>query len=49
MTDQDMRNMAVVRAMVAGDEAERANIAGDILWRVPGHNPISDDYRGCDE
>lgn len=49
MTDQDKRNMAVVRAMYAGDEAERASIARDIVWHVPGHNPVSGDYRGYDE
>lgn len=49
MTDQDQRNMAVVRAMYAGDEAERASIARDIVWHVPGHNPVSGDYRGYDQ
>lgn len=49
MTDQDTRNIAIVRAMYAGDEAERASIARDIVWHVPGHNPVSGDYRGYDE
>ncbi len=49
MTDQDLRNIAVVRAMYAGDEAERASIARDIVWHVPGHNPVSGDYHGYDE
>ena len=49
MTDQDKRNIAVVRAMYAGDEAERASIARDIVWHVPGHNPVSGDYHGYDE
>lgn len=49
MTDQDQRNIAVVRAMYAGDDAERASIARDIVWHVPGHNPVSGDYRGYDE
>lgn len=35
--------------MYTGDEAERANIARDIAWPVPGHNPVSGDYRGFDE
>jgi hypothetical protein len=35
MTDQDGRNMAAVRTMYAGDEAERASIAHDIVWHVP--------------
>jgi len=48
MTEQDERNIAVVRLMYTGDEAERANIAQDIVWHVPGHNPVSGEYRGFD-
>lgn len=35
--------------MYEGDAAERANIASDIVWHVPGHNPVSGDYHGYDE
>lgn len=49
MTDKDRRNIAVVRAMYAGDEVERASIARDIVWHVPGHNPVSGDYHGYEE
>ena len=35
--------------MYAGDEAERASIARDIVWHVPGHNPVSGDYHGYQE
>ena len=49
MTDEDQRNIETVRCMYAGDEAERASIARDIVWHVPGHNPVSGDYRGFDE
>lgn len=49
MNDQDKRNLTVVRAMYAGDEAERASIARNIVWHVPGHNPVSGDYHGYDE
>jgi ketosteroid isomerase-like protein len=49
MSEQDERNLAVVRMMYAGDEAERANIARDIVWHVPGHNPVSGDYHGYEE
>lgn len=49
MNDQDIRNIATVRKMYEGDEAERANIARDIVWHVPGHNPVSGDYRGYHE
>jgi ketosteroid isomerase-like protein len=46
MTEQDLRNIAVVRRMYEGDETERANIAAHIVWHVPGHNPVSGEYRG---
>jgi uncharacterized protein len=50
MTDeQDKRNREVARRMYVGDEAERASIAKDIVWHVPGHNPVSGDYHGWDE
>lgn len=49
MNERDQRNSAIVRQMYQGDEAERASIARDIVWHVPGHNPVSGDYHGYDE
>ncbi|HSN75923.1 MAG TPA: nuclear transport factor 2 family protein [Anaerolineae bacterium] len=49
MNEQHQRNIAAVRQMYEGDEAERASVARDIVWRVPGHNPVSGDYHGYDE
>jgi uncharacterized protein len=49
MTEQDQRNIAIVRHMYAGDETERRAIAREIVWHVPGHNPVSGDYRGFEE
>lgn len=49
MTEQDERNIRAVRLMYSGDEAERAQIAPNIVWHVPGHNPVSGEYRGFDE
>ena len=49
MTEQDRRNIRVARLMYTGDESERANIAPDIVWHVPGHNPVSGDYHGFQE
>lgn len=46
MTENDKRNIAVARLLYTGDEAERASIAPDIVWHVPGHNPVSGDYHG---
>ena len=49
MTEQDKRNIEIVKKMYAGDEAERASIAQNIVWHVPGHNPVSGDYHGFAE
>jgi ketosteroid isomerase-like protein len=49
MIERDRRNIETVRLMYTGDESERANIAQDIVWHVPGHNPVSGDYRGFEE
>jgi ketosteroid isomerase-like protein len=49
MTEQDKRKFEIVRLMYEGDAAERANIASDIVWHVPGHNPVSGDYHGFEE
>jgi ketosteroid isomerase-like protein len=49
MTDQDQRNLAAVKRMYAGDDAERRAIAPEIVWHVPGHNPVAGDYHGFDE
>ena len=49
MTEQDKRNIETARRMYSSDETERANIAADIVWHVPGHNPVSGDYHGIEE
>ncbi len=49
MTEQDRRNIEAVRLMYTGDESERASITRDIVWHVPGHNPVSGDYHGFEE
>ncbi len=49
MTERDRRNVKVVRRMYEGDLEERRNIARDIVWHVPGHNPVSGEYRGFEE
>jgi hypothetical protein len=41
MTEQDKRNIETARGMYTGADAERTNIAADIVWHVPGHNPAS--------
>ena len=49
MTEEDKRNIEAVRQMYSGDESERTRIAQNIVWHVPGHNPVSGDYRGYQE
>ncbi|GAB4581523.1 MAG: hypothetical protein Fur0022_42710 [Anaerolineales bacterium] len=49
MTEQDQQNIEIVKKMYTGDEAERANIAQNIVWHPPGHNPVSRDYHGFQE
>lgn len=49
MTEQDMRNLAIVQRMYAGNQEEQRNIASGIVWHVPGHNPVSGDYHGFEE
>ena len=49
MTEQDELNIATARRMYSGDEAERRSIAANIIWQVPGHNPVSGNYQGFEE
>ncbi len=41
--------MDIVRGMYAGDEEEQKRIDPNIVWHVPGNNPLSGDYHGFDE
>ena len=49
MTAEDERNIHVARRLYEGEQAERESIAKDIVWHVPGHNPVSGDYHGFAE
>jgi ketosteroid isomerase-like protein len=49
MTEQDRLKIQAALVMYSGREAELANIAQDIVWHVPGHNPASGDYHGYEE
>ncbi len=46
MTEQDRHNLEIARRLYAGNESERAAVAADIIWHVPGHNPVSGEHRG---
>ena len=43
MDARDRRNIEAVRRFYT---AERELAAPDIVWHVPGHNPVSGEYRG---
>lgn len=49
MTDRDKRLIENARRIYAGEARERELIARDIVWHVPGHNPVSGEYHGWDE
>jgi ketosteroid isomerase-like protein len=49
MNEQDRLNLEIARLLYSGDEAERVNIAQDIVWHVPGHNQVSGNYHGYAE
>jgi ketosteroid isomerase-like protein len=49
MTEQDQRNLQNVCLMYTADKAELANVAPDIVWHVPGHNPVCGTYHGFKE
>lgn len=46
MDDRDIRNLAAARRLYEGEDGEGSVIAPDIVWHVPGHNPVSGAYRG---
>jgi len=46
MTEQDKQNIEVVRQAYQ-DEAGKKVISPNIVWHVPGHNPVSGIYRGA--
>jgi hypothetical protein len=46
MNEQDKRNIDIVRRFY---QQEKELAAPDIVWHVPGHNPVSGPYSGYDE
>jgi ketosteroid isomerase-like protein len=46
MTERDKRNIEAVRRFYNQEEEFAAT---DIVWHVPGHNPVSGVYSGRDE
>lgn len=48
MTEKDKRNIESVKRMYKGEHAEFQTISKEIVWHVPGHNPVSGEYKGYD-
>ncbi|MCC7161720.1 MAG: nuclear transport factor 2 family protein [Anaerolineae bacterium] len=48
MTERDTQLIQLARMVYTGEAAEHKIISPDILWHVPGHNPVSGEYRGAD-
>lgn len=48
MTERDKRLIERARMVYTGEAQEREIISPNIVWHVPGHNPVSGDYRGRD-
>lgn len=48
MTARDKRLTELARLLYTGDAQEVKIISPEIVWHVPGHNPVSGEYRGRD-
>lgn len=48
MTERDSKLIELARMVYTGEAQEKQVISPDIIWHVPGHNPVSGDYRGRD-
>jgi ketosteroid isomerase-like protein len=46
MTERDKQLLEQARLLYTGDARERELVSPDIVWHVPGHNPVSGDYHG---
>ena len=49
MTKRDARLIELAKMLYSGEARERELVSKDIVWHVPGHNPVSGEYRGHDE
>lgn len=46
MTERDQKLIQLARMVYTGEASEKQIISQNILWHVPGHNPVSGEYRG---
>jgi ketosteroid isomerase-like protein len=49
MTEHDRMMIEAARRLYGGQDSEFATIAPDIVWHVPGRNPVSGEYRGYEQ
>jgi len=48
MTDRDKKLLELGQMVYTGEASEKQIISPDIVWHVPGHNPVSGEHRGRD-
>ena len=48
MKERDQRLIELARMVYTGEANEKEIISPNIVWHVPGHNPVSGEYRGRD-
>lgn len=49
MTERDRELCDLARLLYSGEARERELLSPEIVWHVPGHNPVSGVYRGQEE
>jgi ketosteroid isomerase-like protein len=49
MNERDRLLIANAKLLYTGEARERELISPRIVWHVPGHNPVSGEYRGSDD
>jgi hypothetical protein len=48
MTQRDKRLIELAHMLYSGEAREKEILSPEIVWHVPGHNPVSGEYRGRD-
>lgn len=49
MTERDKRLIELARSFYTSEAREKELVSPEFVWHVPGHNPVSGEYRGYDE
>jgi ketosteroid isomerase-like protein len=48
MTERDKQLIQLARLLYTGEAVEKQVLSPNIVWHVPGHNPVAGDYTGVD-